>query len=165
MIRRVNPVPAAAVVVATMFAPKINSFAAVVVAAPTARTRSTPARSRRHIQRRCSPVLQNANIGIRRRLVERHRHRVAAPCDVAQIIDRLPQRRSRRRAQSANCSCSLRYPAPTAPSRLCHSTLLPPRSGLPRSVLPDTATETVAVAVCGVAAATCAKPITTAGCR
>jgi len=34
MIRRVNPVPAAAVVVATMFAPKINSFATVVVAAP-----------------------------------------------------------------------------------------------------------------------------------
>jgi hypothetical protein len=34
MIRRVDPVPAAAVVVATMFAPKINSFATVVVAAP-----------------------------------------------------------------------------------------------------------------------------------
>ena len=34
MIRDVNPLPAAPVVVATMSAPKINSFALVVVAAP-----------------------------------------------------------------------------------------------------------------------------------
>ena len=34
MIRDVNPLPAALVVVATMFAPKINSLALVVVAAP-----------------------------------------------------------------------------------------------------------------------------------
>ena len=34
MIREVNPLPAAAFSVATVFAPKINSFALVVVAAP-----------------------------------------------------------------------------------------------------------------------------------
>ena len=34
MIREVNPLPAAVVIVATMFAPKISSLALVVVAAP-----------------------------------------------------------------------------------------------------------------------------------
>src|ERR1035438_6595292 len=107
-------------------------------------------------------------------------------------------------AQSPNCSCSLHYPSPTAPSRWCRSTPPPPHSDLLPSAPPDTSqkpspsvtaawppppgqrrfpalppttttfrspavcaagyvTETVAVGDCGVAAATWAKAIATAG--
>ena len=90
IIREVNPLPAIPVVVATILAPKISSFALVVVADPLLARRATSARSRRHIQRRHSPILQNPYIGRRRRLVERHRHRVAAPTNVRRIVDRLP---------------------------------------------------------------------------
>ena len=62
--RVVNPLPAAPVAVYTMFAPKISSLALVVVAEPLFAPLHCPARSCRRIQRRHSPVLQNAHIWI-----------------------------------------------------------------------------------------------------
>ena len=116
MIRDVNPLPAAAVPVATMFAPKINSFALVVVAAPLFALALLPLAPAVTSSSRHSPILQNAHIRKRRRLAERHRHRVAATRDVRRIVDRLLATLSRSSAQSPDCRCSPHCPSPTAPS-------------------------------------------------
>jgi hypothetical protein len=107
MIRDVNPLPAAPVVVNTMSAPKINSLALVVVAA--ARTRTASARPSRHIHRRHSPILQNAYIRKCRRLAEGNRNRVAATHYVGRIVDRLLQGRPHGRPdrQLTGISCAI----------------------------------------------------------
>ena len=99
MIREVNPLPAALVTSRPCPPQRSVRWRLVVVAAPLLAVALLAARPGRHIQRRHSSILQDAHIRIRRRLAERHRHRVAAGADVRRIVDRLLQSRFRWSAQ------------------------------------------------------------------
>ena len=97
MMRDLKPLPAARVVVATMFAPKINSFALVVFAEPlldVALFPLAPAVTSTAVTPRYSSIRMS---GEDRRLVEGHCHRIVPAHDVAQIVDRLSQCRPARR--------------------------------------------------------------------
>ena len=164
MIRDVNPLPAALVDVATVSAPKISSFATVVVAAPLFARRTAPARPCRHIQRTVTPWYSRIRIsGYTRRLAERHRHRIAATHDVRRIVDRLSQPRSARRPNRQTVVVPrtvfhrLHRRRRVVPSHH-HDVQVPRRL---RSWIGHR--HHLRRLTCGVAAATCPKPIATAG--
>ena len=93
------------------------------------------------------------------RLVERHRHRVAATHYVARRSRSIVAMPSRSSARSPDYRCSLRCPSPTAPSTWCRSTPPPQRSDPRTFVLPDSSRSPSPSLVCGVADATWMKLI------